>query len=193
MHFYFALSCVLFNSFPIAIRRLPNSRIYVTLVTPLAETVVNSLMNQMVGVEPYSKCPFSNHQSQQRIQILGYHISVDAVIRDEIFNTQNNEFFNWRKNIVKKLYRKRKRKPPHNISVLLKIVFCWKGVFCMVLREMVSLLIHLFNLLTSQYWEELQNEMIKFWIHYFPTFWGFTDYLFFYVFSHGRGKTRVQI
>ena len=48
------------------------------------------------GVEPYSKCPFSNHQSQQRIQILGYHISVVAVIRDNIFNTQNNEFFNWK-------------------------------------------------------------------------------------------------
>ena len=46
------------------------------------------------GVEPYSKCPFSNHQSQQRIQILGYLISEDAVIRDKIFNTQNNEFFN---------------------------------------------------------------------------------------------------
>ena len=35
-------------------------------------------------VEPYSKCPFSNNQSQQRIQILGYHISVDAVIREDI-------------------------------------------------------------------------------------------------------------
>ena len=41
----------------------------------------------LLGVEPYSKCPFSNHQSQQRIQILGYHISVDAVIRDKIFKT----------------------------------------------------------------------------------------------------------
>ena len=33
------------------------------------------------GVEPYNKCPFSNHQSQQRIQILEYHIYVDAVTR----------------------------------------------------------------------------------------------------------------
>ena len=49
------------------------------------------------GVEPYSKCPFSDHQSQQRIQILGYHISVDSEIRDKIFNTQNNEFFNLKK------------------------------------------------------------------------------------------------
>ena len=46
------------------------------------------------GVEPYSKCSFSNHQSQQRIQIFGYHISVDAVMRDKIFHMQNNEFFN---------------------------------------------------------------------------------------------------
>ena len=37
-----------------------------------------------LGVEPYSKCPFSNNQYQQRIQFLGYHISVDAVIRDNI-------------------------------------------------------------------------------------------------------------
>ena len=35
------------------------------------------------------------------------------------------------------MYRKRKRKPPHNISVLLKIVCCWKGVFCMVIRDML--------------------------------------------------------
>ena len=107
------------------------------------------------GVEPYSKCPFSNHQSQQRIQwnhtanvhlattslkegiqILWYHISVDAVIRDKILNTQNNEFFNWKqKLLLKKLYRKRKRKPPHNISVLLKIVCCWKGVYSMALSK----------------------------------------------------------
>ena len=33
--------------------------------------------------EPYSKCPFSNHRSQQRLQLLGYYISVDAVIRDK--------------------------------------------------------------------------------------------------------------
>ena len=51
-------------------------------------------------------------QSQQQIQILGYHISVDAAIRDKIFNTKNNEFFNWKKIRVveKKIYRK--RKPP---------------------------------------------------------------------------------
>ena len=42
-----------------------------------------------IGVEPYSKCPYSNHHSHQRIQILGYHISVDAVLKDKIFNTQN--------------------------------------------------------------------------------------------------------
>ena len=41
------------------------------------------------GVEPYSKCPYSNIRSQQRSQISGYHISVDAVIKDKIFNTQN--------------------------------------------------------------------------------------------------------
>ena len=38
--------------------------------------------NQVSWRVQYSKCPFSNHQSQQQIQILGYHISVDAVIRD---------------------------------------------------------------------------------------------------------------
>ena len=37
-----------------------------------------------IGVEPYIKCPYSNPRSQQRI-----HISVDAVIMDNIFNTQN--------------------------------------------------------------------------------------------------------
>ena len=70
----------------------------------------------VVGVEPYSKYPFSKHQSQQRIQILGYHIYVDAVIRDKIFNTQNNEFFNWKKKYRKFFfYRKRKKKttPQH--------------------------------------------------------------------------------
>ena len=37
------------------------------------------------GVEPYRKCPFCNHQSQQRIQILGYHTcSIDALIRENI-------------------------------------------------------------------------------------------------------------
>ena len=48
-----------------------------------------------IDVEPNSKCPFSNHNSQQRIKILRYHISVDALMRDNKFNTQNNEFFNW--------------------------------------------------------------------------------------------------
>ena len=90
-----------------------------------------------IGVEPYSKCPFSNHQSQQRIQISGYHISLDAVIRDKIFNTQNNEFFNWKKLYCKKnITEKVKRKPPRNIYVLLKILCCWKGLFCMVLRAL---------------------------------------------------------
>ena len=42
------------------------------------------LLNFLKCVEPYSKCPFSNNQCQQRIQILGYYISVDAVIRDKI-------------------------------------------------------------------------------------------------------------
>ena len=41
----------------------------------------------------------------------------------------------WKKSIVKKICRKSKRNPPQNFSVLLKIGCCWKGVFCMVLRE----------------------------------------------------------
>ena len=41
------------------------------------------------GVEPYSKCPFSNNQSQQRNQITGYNISVDAVIRGNTRNITN--------------------------------------------------------------------------------------------------------
>ena len=57
---------------------------------------------QKIGLEPYCKCPFSNHQSQQRIQILGYHIFVDALIRDKIFNTQNNEFSNFKKKYTEK-------------------------------------------------------------------------------------------
>ena len=61
------------------------------------------------GVEPYGKCPLSNHQSQQGIQIFGYHISIDAVIRDKIFNTQNNEFFYWRKNVFKKKYTEKEK------------------------------------------------------------------------------------
>ena len=67
--------------------------------------------SEIAGVEPYSKCPSSNHQSQQRIQILGYHIFVDAVIRDKIFNTQNKEFFNWKT----KNYREKEKKtnPKH--------------------------------------------------------------------------------
>ena len=72
-----------------------------------------------IGVEPYSKCPFSNNQCQ-RIQILGYHISVDAIIRDKIFNTQNNKFFQLKKTYLKKNIRKRKRKPLHNI------LCCWR-------------------------------------------------------------------
>ena len=36
----------------------------------------------LINMEPYSKCPFSINQCQQRIQIMGYHISVDTVIRD---------------------------------------------------------------------------------------------------------------
>ena len=67
----------------------------------------------MIGVEPYSKCPYSNHQSQQRIQNLGYHISVDAVIRDKIFNTQNDEFFNRKKTYCKKKIQKKKTTPQH--------------------------------------------------------------------------------
>ena len=59
-----------------------------------AQGVQGRMRPRSACVEPYSKCPFSNHQSQQQIQILGYHISVDTVIRDKIFNTQNNEFFN---------------------------------------------------------------------------------------------------
>ena len=87
------------------------------------------------GVEPYSKCPFSNHQSQQRIQILGYHNSVDAVIRDKIFNTQNNEFFNWKKKrIVKKYTEKEKENHPTTFLCCLRLYVAEKGVFCMVLR-----------------------------------------------------------
>ena len=51
-------------------------------------------------------------QSQQRIQILGYHISVDAVIRDKIsktnFSIENNTFC--KKNLQKK---KKKTTPQH--------------------------------------------------------------------------------
>ena len=67
-------------------------------------------------MEPFSKCPFSNHQSQQRIQILGYHISLDTVIRDKIFNTQKSEFFNRKKTrIVKKTYTENEKEnhPQH--------------------------------------------------------------------------------
>ena len=35
----------------------------------------------------------------------------------------------------KKYTEKEKENHPHNISVLLKIVCCWKGVFCMVLPK----------------------------------------------------------
>ena len=90
-------------------------------------------------VEPYSKCPYSNHQSQQRIQILGYHISVD--IKKKLIQVDKKKYkriFQLKRKRNEKKNRKRKRKPPHNISVLLKIVCCWKGVFCMVLRGTVQ-------------------------------------------------------
>ena len=58
-----------------------------------------------LDVEPYSKCPLSNPQSKQRIQILGYHISID--IKKIIYlNWQKNEnelnFSIEKKRIVKK-------------------------------------------------------------------------------------------
>ena len=73
--------------FSILIFTLDSSAIILVLSMYDVYIIVNN------GKEPYSKCPFSNHQSRQRIQIHGYHIYVDAVIRDKIFNMQINEFF----------------------------------------------------------------------------------------------------
>ena len=57
------------------------------------------------GVEPYSKCPFSNHQSQQRIQISEYHISVDRVIsRIKNFTHKITNFSIEKKTYCKKNY-----------------------------------------------------------------------------------------
>ena len=61
-------------------------------------------------MKPYSKCPFSNNQSQQQIQMLWYHNSVDAVIRDKIFHTQNDELSIEKKNVLYKKYIQKKKK-----------------------------------------------------------------------------------
>ena len=53
-------------------------------------------------MELYSKCPYSNIRSQQRIQI-----SVDAVIKDKIFQTQNIVHIIEIFQLKKKTYRKK--------------------------------------------------------------------------------------
>ena len=93
------------------IKDMPHVFIFIVSVSVFVSLFVSLSVSVSVSNHTANVHLATTSLSMQRIQILGYHISVDAAIRDK------------------------KRKPPHNISVLLKIVCCWKGVFCMVLRE----------------------------------------------------------
>ena len=82
------------------------------------------------GVEPYSKCPFSNRYLSNPFEIAGPNNSVDTIRiyvsfhKFSRFKSTFSEIYIQNKSVI----------PPHNIHVLLKIYTCWTGVFCMVLR-----------------------------------------------------------
>ena len=84
-----------------------------------------------LGVETIRKWPFSNHQSQQRIQILGYHISVDAVIRKKYLTRKIMNFLIEKKTYCKKIFTE-KEKENHSTTFLC----CWRlyvaGRWCSV-------------------------------------------------------------
>ena len=71
----------------------------------------------LFGVDPYSKCPISNHQSQQWIKNFGgNHISVDIKKNIDLnWQKNENEFFNWKKTYCKENIQKKKNKttPQH--------------------------------------------------------------------------------